>query len=696
MADRVKGISIEIGGDTTGLNKALSGVNKQINSTQKSLKDVERLLKLDPGNVELLRQKQQLLSNQIADTTDKLDALKDAEKQVQEQFERGEISQDQYNGLQREIVATEISLKQLKDEAEKAEKAVKGIDEKPLEEVADAADEAEKQLEQAGKEASNFGDYLKAEAIVEGAKGIVSGLKDVAEESKEYMKIMGSLGVSSEKAGYSAEQTEKTYKSLYGVLADEQSAATTTANLQALQLEQDKLNQMTNAAIGAWATYGDSIPIDGLAEAINETAKVGQVTGTLADVLNWAGVSEDEFNAQLEAIGDSAGRADLILQQLTNQGLTSAGEAWQENNKALVENNQANAELQEQMAELGETIMPVITQLTGIVAQALEKFNSMDEGTQKLILGIIALVAVVGPLMSTIGGISGGISGLSGIIGTLSGTVLPAMGTAFSSVFGFIAANPIVLLIAAIVALVALIATKGDEIQAILQNVDDFLQNVFATDWTQIFGPVLGEQLNAFFRSVKEIWDAIKQIFDGIIDFIRGVFTGDWERAWEGVKKIFGGIFNGLVAIAKAPINGIIGLLNSAINCVNQMINGFNNIGFDLPDWLGGDSWHPSIQSIPNMPYLATGGILAQGSAVVGEAGPEILTVSGSKAVVQPLSGSATAGRGLSDIIGLMNTYLPYLAEVKDVVLDSGEVVGTLAPKMNTELERIAQQEAYQ
>lgn len=696
MADRVKGISIEIGGDTTGLNKALSGVNKQINSTQKSLKDVERLLKLDPGNVELLRQKQQLLSNQIADTTDKLDALKDAEKQVQEQFERGEISQDQYNGLQREIVATEISLKQLKDEAEKAEKAVKGIDEKPLEEVADAADEAEKQLEQAGKEASNFGDYLKAEAIVEGAKGIVSGLKDVAEESKEYMKIMGSLGVSSEKAGYSAEQTEETFKSLYGVLADEQSAATTTANLQALQLEQGKLSQLTNAAIGAWATYGDSIPIDGLAEAINETAKVGQVTGTLADVLNWAGVSEDEFNAQLEMIGDSAGRADLILQQLTNQGLTSAGEAWQENNKALVENNQANAELQEQMAELGETIMPVITQLTGIVAQALEKFNSMDEGTQKLILGIIALVAVVGPLMSTIGGISGGISGLSGIIGTLSGTVLPAMGTAFSSVFGFIAANPIVLLIAAIVALVALIATKGDEIQAILQNVDDFLQNVFATDWTQIFGPVLGEQLNAFFRSVKEIWDAIKQILDGIIDFIRGVFTGDWERAWEGVKKIFGGIFNGLVAIAKAPINGIIGLLNSAINCVNQMINGFNNIGFDLPDWLGGGSWHPSIPSIPNMPYLATGGILAQGSAVVGEAGPEILTVSGSKAVVQPLSGSATAGRGLSDIIGLMNTYLPYLAEVKDVVLDSGEVVGALAPKMNTELERIAQQEAYQ
>ena len=126
------------------------------------------------------------------------------------------------------------------------------------------------------------------------------------------------------------------------------------------------------------------------------------------------------------------------------------------------------------------------------------------------------------------------------------------------------------------------------------------------------------------------------------------------------------------------------------------MINGFNSIGFDLPSWLGGGSWHPNLPNINNIAYLATGGILADGSAVVGEAGPEILTVSGSKAVVQPLSGSATAGRGLSDMLSLLNTYLPYLAETRDVVLDSGEVVGSLAPKMNTELERIAQQEAYQ
>ncbi len=626
MADRVKGISVQIGGDTTGLSKSLSGVNKEINKTQQNLKDVERLLKLDPTNIELLRQKQQLLGNQIGDTTEKLEALKNAEKQVQEQFEKGEITQDQYNGLQREIAATEISLKQLKAEAEKTEAAIKDIDEKPLEEVADAADKAEEQLEQAGKEASNFKDYLKAEAIVEGAKGIVSGLKDVAEESKEYMKIMGSLEVSSEKAGYSAEETAETYKTLYGVLADDQTAATTTANLQALQLEQDKLNQLTNVTIGAWATYGDSIPIDGLAEAINETAQVGQVTGTLADVLNWAGVSEDEFNAKLAEIGDSAGRADLILQQLTEQGLAEAGEAWQKNNEALVENNQANAELQEQMALLGETVMPVFTQITELVAGLLEKFNGLDEGQQKTILTIIALVATLGPVISTIGNLAGGVGGLSKLFGTVSNTVLPALQTAFTSVFSFIAANPIVLLIAAIVGLVALIATKGDEIQALLQNVDDFLQGIFAKDWTEVFGPVLGGQLNTFFATVKDIWDAIKKIFDGVIDFIRGVFTGDWERAWKGVTEIFGGIFDGLIALAKAPINGIIGLLNMGIDAVNTLIEGFNSLGFDMPEWLGGGSWHPSIPMISDIPFLWEGGtVVGSGTVMVGENGPELL-----------------------------------------------------------------------
>lgn len=646
LADRIKGITVEIGGDTTGLSKALSGVNKEISSTQKELKDVERLLKMDPGNTELLRQKYELLNKSIDATENKLDTLKEAEKQVQAQFQRGDIGETQYNALKREIIATESNLRNLKSEAQQAQKKINDVNEKPIEDVAKAADNAGDALKDAGKEASNFGDYLKAGAIVEGAKGIIDSLKNMSEETKEYRKIMGSLEISSQNAGYTAEQTAKSYNILYGVLADDQTAATTTANLQALGLSQKDLTTLIDGTIGAWATYGDSIPIDSLSEAINETVKTGTVTGSFADVLNWAGKSEDEFNKKLEAANSETERANLVLQELSNQGLVQAGEAWQQNNEGLVASNQASANLQEQIAKLGETVEPVITGIVTKVSELLSWFNNLDSTTQTIILTILGLVAAIGPLIGAFEGVTGLIGkittsiipGLGSAFTTLTGTVLPAVGNAFSSVFSFIAANPIVLLISAIVGLVTLIATKGDEIQAILQKLDDFLQNIFAKDWTEIFGPVLGEALNALFANIKNIWDSIKQVFDGIINFIRGVFTGDWSRAWEGVKQIFGGIFNGLIAIAKAPLNAVIGLINGMINGINWVIEKINSISVDLPDLLGGGHIGFNIPKIGNIAYLAKGGILSQGSAVVGEAGPELLTISGNSAIVQPLT----------------------------------------------------------
>lgn len=639
---KIRGITIELGGDTSGLSKALSDVNGQIRNTQSQLKDVERLLKIDPKNTELLRQKQELLAKSIEETNEKLGALQKTEKHVQQLFKEGKASEEQYNALKREIVSTEMSLDKLKDEAKKTEDAINGIDEKPVEEVAKAAKEAGESLEHTGKEASNFKDLLKAEVVVEGAKSIVGALKDVAEETKEYKRIMGSLEVSSQMAGYSAEETGEIYKKLYGVLGDDQTAATTVANLQALGLSQEKLIELTNGTIGAWSKYIDGISIDGLTEAINETVKVGQVTGAFADVLNWAalenetfGVSlkentkaneewnkavreaetaEDYFNLALQNASTEAERTNLVMQALSDQGLMEAGKAWEENNKSLVENNQANAELQEQMAELGEKIMPIVTAVVEKVAELLEWFNGLDEDTQSIILLIIALVAALGPLTGAIGGVS--------------------------DVILFLISNPIVALIAAIIALVALIAVKGDEIQGILQGVDEFLQNIFAKDWTQVFGPVLGNILNAFSANLKNIWDSIMLAMNGVIDFIRGVFTGDWERAWKGLKEIFGGIVGSLVAVMKAPLNGIIALVNGMIDGINWVIRKVNSLSFTNP--FSGEKVGFHFGEIGKIPYLAKGGVLSQGSAVVGEAGPELLTVMGNRAIVQPLTNQTT------------------------------------------------------
>lgn len=699
LADRVKGITVEIGGDTTGLSKALSGVNKDIGSTQRQLKDVERLLKMDPGNTELLRQKYELLTQAVEQTDDKLKALKDAEKQVQAQFQRGEVGKDKYDALKREVIETEARLGSLRSEAQKAENAVKGIDEKPVEEVADAARQADSALEDAGKEASHFGDFLKADALVEGAKGIASSLKDAAEESKEYLKVMGSLEVSSRKAGYSAAQTEATYRSLYGVLGDSQTAATTTANLQALGLEQEKLNQLVNSAVGAWATYGDSIPIDGLAEAVNETIRAGQVTGTFADVLNWgskegetfgvrlkanteankewndavlaASTAEDYFNLALQDAGSQAERANLVMQAMAGQGLADAGKAWRDNNEALVENNQANAEYEASMAELSEKVLPIVTTITGAVTKLIDFVLDNQDAVVAALAAIGAGLAVfkIAGLISTL------VSGFSTFFGVIkSGQGIMA---AFNAVM---AANPIVLIISAVAALVAAfiylwnnceafrefwinlweniqkafskvwdaivgfftetIPNAIDSVLGIFKKFDDWLTGIFSTDWSESFG-AFGEILNGFFANVQNIWNSIKKVFQGIIDFVSGVFSGDWDKAWEGIKSIFSGIWDGFVAIVKAPINGIIGLINAMIDGINWVIEKINTLSFDVPDWVpfvGGQTWGFNLPTIGNIPYLAKGGVLSRGSAVVGEAGPELLTLSGGRAVVQPLT----------------------------------------------------------
>ena len=375
--------------------------------------------------------------------------------------------------------------------------------------------------------------------------------------------------------------------------------------------------KITEQTIGAWAQYGDSIPIDSLAESINETIQAGQVTGTFADVLNWAGTSEDEFNEKLAAAGSTADRANLVMQEMANQGLQQSYDKWMENNAALAENNDAQAELNEQLAVLGEKILPVMTELVSVVADLLAWFNSLDPQMQTLIVTMVLLAAAIGPVTS-------GIQGMRDAIMLIS-------------------ANPIVLAVAAAVAALAILIVYGDEVQDMLENLDEFLQGVFAKDWTEVFGPILGTALNTFFANVRNTWNMIKTALNGVIDFIRGVFTGDWDRAWNGVLQIFQAIFAYIGNIAKRPLNSVIGMVNGAISGINTLIRGINNLpGVDIP-------------TIGKIPYLAKGGVLSSGSAIVGEAGPEILTMAGNRAIVQPLTNQTTNNTSLGGIT--MNIY---------------------------------------
>ena len=647
MADRIKGITVVIGGDTTGLSKALKGTNKEIKDTQAQLKDVERLLKLDPTNTKLLEQRQRLLADAVSETKEKLKTLKTAEKQVQEQFKKGEVSQQQYDGLQREIVATEQELKKLEAQAEKSHSA--------LSKIGGAAD---KISSTSGKIA---GTMAPATAAIAGLGALAfNAASDVAESMN---KVDVAFGDSSDEVKKFAEDSLDSYGIAKGTALD--MAATFGDMGTSMGLTQKDAADMSTSLVGLAGDLSSfkNIGVDQAMTALN-----GIFTGE-TESLKGLGVVMTQANLDAYAMANGFGKTtkemteaekvQLRYAYVLNATKNAQGDFANTSDGAANSMRIMKESAKEAAAEFGEALLPVITPLIQKVTELIKWFGGLDDSQKNMILTVIALVAAISP-------IAGIVSVLATVIGTLTGAIAiftgaattgTAAAQALAGVMSFIAANPIVLLIAAIVALVALIAVKGDEIQAVLKKVDDFLQGVFTRDWTEVFGPVLGNVLNGFFKVVKDVWDSIKTIFDGVIDFIRGVFTGDWERAWKGVVEIFSGIFSGITAVAKAPLNGLIGLLNGAIGAINGLINGFNGIGFDMPKWLGGGSFHPHIPNIPNVPYLAKGGTVLNGSAVVGEAGPELLTVGAGGTRVQPLTSGERARPASGVNIQEMNFY---------------------------------------
>ncbi|MDU5211473.1 MAG: hypothetical protein E6441_17615 [Clostridium sp.] len=215
--------------------------------------------------------------------------------------------------------------------------------------------------------------------------------------------------------------------------------------------------------------------------------------------------------------------------------------------------------------------------------------------------------------------------GIWNTIGAIATTVTTGFGAAMAAINW-----PIVIAVAAIGSIIAIgvllvkhwdvVKAKAievwDSIKEKFNQFKEWLGNVFVTDWSQKFG-FLGDIINAYLANIRNVFDSVKRIFGGIIDFIAGVFTGNWKRAWQGVQDIFGGIMNGLQALVKAPLNGVIGLINAAISGLNKI----QLPSIDIPFFGEVGGWGFNIGKIP---YLAKGGIIDNPTlAMVGEAGKE-------------------------------------------------------------------------
>lgn len=362
----------------------MKAVNNSLSGMKSEMAKVSAEFDGQANSADALRKKQAILQQQYDQQKEKVQALarmlESAKSAYDENSDVVLSYQRQLNTATVELIKFDRELKNtdkyLDEATQSADGTASSIDEfgKAVKDAGDEGSDGIGQLKEAfGQlgEAAKSGDIngvvaalgsmkgvLVGGAAVAGAKALADGIINITESTKEYRTILGTLETSSKQAGYTQEQTTEIYKKFQAVLGDTQKAATATANLQALGLSQENLRVIVEQAIGAWATYGDSIPIDSLSESINETVQVGKVTGVFADALNWAGTSEDEFNERLAACADTTERANLVLTQLSEQGLQATGQAWVENNQDIIAANTAQETMNESMAQLGEALQP--------------------------------------------------------------------------------------------------------------------------------------------------------------------------------------------------------------------------------------------------------------------------------------------------------------------------------------------------
>lgn len=648
MAGYDIGPKISIKGESE-FNQSISKINQNLKEYGSELKAVSSEFDAQADSMESLTAKNKVLKKQYDEQSGKLKLLSDQIKKQMDYLEAQtkEIQQltneygensSQVQKAEKAYANTESTISKLKTAfnettayANKLSSEISDNDAK-LDELSKGAGEASTQIEKIGDSSQKTGDKLNktksemedlkdsfqlheaAEQVSEFASGMVENIKGAVEESKEYLKIMGSLEVSSSHLNYTTGETKQTYKQLIGVLGDTQSAATTTANLQAIGLKQSQLTQITKGAIGAWARYGDSIPIDGLAESINETIKTGTVTGNFADMLNWAGTSEDEFNEKLEQCSDNSERAQLVLDEMANQGLMKSADAWNENNKALVESNKAQDDYNEAMADFSKAVMPVFTEFTKALTTIIQIFSELPEPTQQMIavlIGIIAVLTTIAPLILAVGTACGWSAGGVGALVTAAAPVIAI----------------IVAIIAAIMAIIYVIQNWDEVLNFLTETWESVCNKVselwegFKKSWTDGFNNVK-QKIDDFFQNLGENFanglnnfqNWISNMLSAIVNWAKSFASKGKTAAVNLVKNIAGEIkslpgqflqwgMDMMSNFASGIWKGFTGWVKGKISGVTNFIK--KNLHFSVPDegpLADADEWMPDF-----MDLLATG-----------------------------------------------------------------------------------------
>lgn len=472
--------------------------------------------------------------------------------------------------------------------------------------------------------------------------GAATALLALGESTKEYRQQQAMLQTAFETAGGSATEAKQTYNDLYRVLGDSGKATEAAQHLAKLTTNQQELSEWTNICQGVYATFGDSLAVEGLTEAVNHTAKLGEVQGTLADALEWSGVNVDEFNDQLFWCNSESEREKLIRDTL-NGLYSEAAAGYETNNAAILEQNEAQAKLTEAMAALGEATTPIMTMLTELAVSVLEPLIPMVqefaenhlESLKNILVSVGEAIANVltwiidnWEFVSTLAAIILGIAAAISVVSTVMGVVNAVMAASPVTwiVLGIVAA------VAALVAIVVVCIKYWDEIKAAVSNAVNAMFSALSNVASWIYDHVIKPVADFFVG----LWNGIVNVFKNIGNWFANIFTGAWngiKKAWSGVVNFFSGIWDGIKKVfnkvgevvgnaitntVKKAVNGVlsvaVGIINGFISAINIAISVINAIpGVNIKKL-----------SKLEVPKLAHGGIVDGATlAMIGEEGKE-------------------------------------------------------------------------
>lgn len=568
----IKGITIKIGGDTTGLDKALKETNKKSRELESELKAVDKALKLDPNNVTLVKQKQDLLKDSIKETKAKLDVLKEAQSQVTAQYKKGEIDAGQYRAFQRELETTKSKLSSLKDEKknvnaigtafkeakDKVEPVIKKV-EKVGSAIGGATSKAVKftatlgKIDTAmiGKAADGFKKYTQTIGV--GLAAVTTALAANVEASREWNSDMTKLKTNAETSGNNFDFMKSKMQDLVAITGESDSSIEALSNLMAVGFSDEQMTPAINALSGAVEKFPDTLKIESLSDSLQETLATGAATGQFSELIGRMGDSVDDFNAGLQNCTSEAERQQYALDWLANSGLSEINDEYQSANKSTLDYERASFELQDALASLGTAFTPVMAGAKGMAADFLTK--SLP-AVQKLSGGFTKLFDGVSSLLDAYD--SGGLDGLTEQIPiVISGL--------FSSAAETLAENAPTLITAATTVLTSIIQSLAQSAPSLINSILPSLLNGF-------FG-LINALVSTIPTLVPELVQGAITLFLGLIDGLNDVIGQLMPMLPSLIKQITDTLIENLPTIIEGGFQLLTGLITGLTKCTPDLIN---------------------------------------------------------------------------------------------------------------------------